>query len=215
MNLLALTDTKLATLHRKVNNEIERRARVAANAHDPAAIIFGNEIAKRALVVAAAGDHSILFIGPPNCGKTMLRAVALELGLGKTFEAWPCPCGERSSRNVTCHCTARQIDRHLRKLPVAEITVEACHPIAQDFLRPGTTLDDMQMQIAGKGDYSSLVLDEVGGNLMKASVRELGLDADTQLRIIFVARTIASLDQSEKIEASHLCEAINYRMLGR
>ena len=89
MNLLTLNDNKLSTLHRQAAAEIARRAKAATNGHDAASIICGNEMAKRALLVAAAGNHSILFVGPPNCGKTMLRAVALELGLGNTFEARP------------------------------------------------------------------------------------------------------------------------------
>ena len=91
MNLIGLTDTKLAAVHRQVSNEIERRARIATSGHDAAAIIFGNEMAKRAVVVAAAGNHSLLLVGPPNCGKTMMRAAALELGLAQTFEAPPLP----------------------------------------------------------------------------------------------------------------------------
>ena len=89
MNLLILTDSKLVALHCQAANEIARRAKAATIGHDAASIICGNECAKRALLVAAAGNHSILFTGPPNCGKTMLRAVALELGLGNTFEARP------------------------------------------------------------------------------------------------------------------------------
>ena len=100
MNLLTLTDSKLATLYRQTINEIVRRTTAATNGYDAASIICGNECAKRAVVVAAAGGHSILFVGPPNCGKTMLRAVALELGLGNTFEARPCPCGYRRSENI-------------------------------------------------------------------------------------------------------------------
>ena len=91
MNLLTLTDSTLAALHRQAANEIARRAKAATNGYDAASIIYGNEMAKRAAVVAAAGNHSILFIGPPNCGKTMMRAVALELGLGNTFEAQTMP----------------------------------------------------------------------------------------------------------------------------
>ena len=93
MNLLTLNDNKLAFFHRQAAAEIARRAKAATNGHDAASIIHGNEMAKRALLVAAAGNHSILFVGPPNCGKTMLRAVALEIGLGNTFETRPCPCG--------------------------------------------------------------------------------------------------------------------------
>ena len=215
MNLPALTDTKLSVLHRQVANEIHRRSQVAANGHDPAAILFGNELAKRALVVAAAGNHSILFVGPANCGKTMLRAVALDLGLVQTFEARPCPCGYRTSPNVACRCTVKQVERHLRKLPVAEITVEMQYPAQREMRTPGTTLMEMRQQIASKGNHDSLDLGEVTANLMRAAVRELNLDPDTQRRVLTVARTIANLDDSNTIEPSHLCEAINYRMLGR
>jgi len=215
MTLLTLTDSKLAFLHRQTANEIDRRAKIATNGHDAANIVYGNEMAKRALVVAAAGDHSILFIGPPNCGKTMLRAVALELGLGTAFEARPCPCGHRSDPRVACCCTADQIERHLLKLPVANVTVDVCPPALLEMKSPGTTLAEMRHQIHAKTVYESLELDEDGRNLLKAAAAELALDADARSRILAVARTIANLDRSERIEARHLCEAINYRAMRR
>ncbi|MDY0170387.1 MAG: hypothetical protein RBS80_27835 [Thermoguttaceae bacterium] len=69
----------------------------------------------------------------------------------------------------------------------------------------------MRKQIEAKADYQSLDLDTIGGNLLKAAVAELGIDAAVRQRVLLVARTIANLDGREQIEPSHLCEAINYR----
>jgi predicted ATPase with chaperone activity len=213
MNLLTLSDTKLAAFHRQTANELARRAKAATNGYDAASIVHGNEMAKRALVVAAAGKHSILFIGPPNCGKTMLRAVALELGLGSTFEISPCPCGYRNDPRRACQCTNRQIERHLRKLPLADISIEMVCPAEREMRSPGTTLPEMRQQIEAKTGHESLELGDDSRNLLKAAIAELALDADVRNRILTVARTIANLDRSERIEARHVCEAINYRML--
>ena len=214
MNLLTLTDSKLAALHRQIANEIARRAKAATNGHDAATIVHGNEMAKRALVVAAAGNHSILFVGPPNCGKTMLRAVALELGLGTTFEARPCPCGYRNDPRRSCQCRYNQIERHLRKLPVADISIEVVNPNEREMRSPGTTFAQMRQGIEAKSEHKLLELDENSRNLLKAAICELALDADVRNRILAVARTIANLDRSERIESRHVCEAINYRGFG-
>ena len=215
MNLLTLTDSKLAALHRQAVNEIARRAKAATNGHDPASIVHENEMAKRALVVAVAGNHSILFVGPPNCGKTMLRAVALKLGLGSSFEVWPCPCGYRNDPRRDCVCSYRQIERHLRKLPEADISIEMVCPPEREMRSAGTGLAEMRQQIEAKTGHESLELGDDSRTLLKAAIAELALDADARNRILAVARTIANLDRSERIEARHVCEAINYRMLRR
>lgn len=215
MNLLKMSNHKLAALREQVANEIGRRTKTTVNGHDPAAIVYGNEIAKRALIVAAAGSHSILFIGPPNCGKTMLRAVALELGLANTHEARPCPCGWRMHRDKPCRCSVKQIERHVAKLPAADITVEMQQPAEQQRRMPGTTLADMKRQIAETTDFDSLELNHAAEMLLNAAVREMGIDKSTRQRIVQVARTIANLDRSEHIEAAHIAEGINYRPLWR
>jgi magnesium chelatase family protein len=58
-------------------------------------------------------------------------------------------------------------------------------------------------------------LDDAGHNLMKGAMAELGLSARAHDKILRVARTIADLEGSERIESGHVSEAINYRMLDR
>jgi len=215
MNLLTLSDHKLAAFHRQVTIEIERRTKAAINGHDAAAIIRGQEMAKRAVVVAAAGGHSIHLVGPPNTSKTMLRAVALELGLAETFESRPCPCGYATDPRRDCKCTARQIERQRARFPTADITIEV-PPVPERELSSklqGTTLAEMRQQIGDMAQHKSVELDEPGRTLLKAAVSDLGLDAATRETVLRVARTIANLDGRENIEPSHVCEAINYRML--
>jgi predicted ATPase with chaperone activity len=216
MNLLILSDEKLAALHRQVQNETARRTKAVTNGYDAASIIYSNEMAKRALLIAAAGNHSILFIGPPNSGKTMLRAVALELGLTATYEARPCPCGYSGDLRRECVCRCKQIERHISKLPVADICIEVVCPRERDMRETSwTTLADMRQQINAKTQYDSLELDDNSRNLLKAAVSEYALNVDVRNRIIAIARTIANLDRSENIEPRHLCEAINYRIVRR
>jgi magnesium chelatase family protein len=55
------------------------------------------------------------------------------------------------------------------------------------------------------------VLDEEGRGLVKAAMQQLGMSARAFHRILKLARTIADLAGDERIETSHLAEAIQYR----
>jgi magnesium chelatase family protein len=56
-------------------------------------------------------------------------------------------------------------------------------------------------------------LDAAGRSLLEAAFEKLGLSAAARDCILKVARTIADLAGSDAIRASHLAEAIHYRML--
>ena len=73
----------------------------------------------------------------------------------------------------------------------------------------------MKAQIARMSSHTDLTLDEHSANLLKCACVELGIDPDARARIIAIARTIANLDNSERIGPSHTCEAINYRAFRR
>ena len=58
-------------------------------------------------------------------------------------------------------------------------------------------------------------VDSDGQKMLEAAFERLGLTARAYDRLLRVARTIADLDRSDTICASHIAEALSYRTLDR
>ena len=54
-------------------------------------------------------------------------------------------------------------------------------------------------------------LDAAGRSLTEAAMQQLGLSARVYHRVLKLARTIADLARSERIQVQHLAEALQYR----
>ena len=213
MDLLKFTDTQLAELRQSILNEANRRTCSAVHGHDPLTVIRGNAAAKRALEIAAAGGHSILFVGPARSGKTMLRAVCLELGVAESFEARMCACGQQAAPRAACRCAPRQIEAAVARFPAADISVQVRRPAVHDRECPGTALADMRHRVARSSHFTDETLDSSATDLLQAAIRELPLDLVAVARILHVARTIANLDHQPHVGIAHVAEAINYRAI--
>jgi magnesium chelatase family protein len=58
-------------------------------------------------------------------------------------------------------------------------------------------------------------LDQSGGDFLGEAVKSLSLSARSYTRILRLARTVADLEEAERIAVRHLAEAVNCRVLDR
>jgi magnesium chelatase family protein len=156
----------------------------------------------------------------------------------------PCPCGYWGDPRRSCTCTGSQIHRyrsrisgplldridiHIEVPPVTvrELSMEreeessvkirervvAARRTQEDRFRERKIYSNSQMNTRMIKKVCSL--DDDAGKLLERAVEKFGLSPRAYHRILKVARTIADLDQRERIEGSCVAEAIQYRALDR
>ena len=157
----------------------------------------------------------------------------------------PCPCGYYGDPTHHCVCTPGQISRYLSKIsgPLldridlhVEVPVVPFKQLSQ--MQPGESstairervIKARQMQEQRyknhKGVYCNAQMsermlhefaepDNASLDMLRTAMERLSLSARAYSRILKVARTIADLEGSERIQSYHIAEAIGYRSLDR
>lgn len=157
----------------------------------------------------------------------------------------PCPCGYYGDPTHHCVCTPGQIQRYMNKIsgplldridihceiqavPFAELSkmqpgdpsvtirerVIAARKIQEERFREykgihcNAQMTERMLHQFAEPDDSSL-------DMLRMAMERLKLSARAYSRILKVARTIADLAGSEKVESMHIAEAIGYRNLDR
>ena len=157
----------------------------------------------------------------------------------------PCPCGYYGDPSHRFVCTPGQISRYLSKisgplLDRIDIQVEVQNvPFAQlSTMKPGEPSEKIrerviqarQIQEARFKDFKGIHCnaqmtermlhqfaepDVASMEMLRMAMERLKLSARAYSRILKVARTIADLAGSDKVESGHIAEAIGYRNLDR
>lgn len=152
----------------------------------------------------------------------------------------PCFCGMSTDPEKVCTCTPSQIVRYSQKIsgPIMDridlhievprlsfdklqenINEESSEKI-RERVEAARKLQEkrfMDLPIVSNSEMSSdqikkfCQMDEECKDLLKSAVIALRLSARGYHRIIKIARTIADLAGSEKIETNHIAEAVQYR----
>jgi len=157
----------------------------------------------------------------------------------------PCPCGYYNHPEKNCVCSQGMVQKYLNKisgplLDRIDIQIEII-PVPFEKISESASAEKSEVirnrvmrareiqserfkaeekihcnaQMTSNHMRKYATPDEKGLELLKMAMNRFNLSARAYDRILKVSRTIADLDESEKIEPKHLAEAINYRNLDR
>jgi len=157
----------------------------------------------------------------------------------------PCPCGYYGDPTHHCVCTPGQIQHYMNKIsgPLLDRIDIHCEiqavPFAQlSKMEQGEPSEKIRERVIKarkiqevryknyKGIHCNAMMtekmlheyaepDAASLDMLRMAMERLKLSARAYSRILKVARTIADLEGSEKVQAQHIAEAIGYRNLDR
>jgi magnesium chelatase family protein len=153
----------------------------------------------------------------------------------------PCPCGHLGDGTDRCHCTLDQITRYRSRIsgPLLDridmhvevprqplqINQEAPNREEPSKAIRNRVIEAREIQLERQGCTNQALHglqteevakpDKTGNALLHKAIEKLGLSMRAYHRILKVARTIADLEASPKVETPHISEAIGYRRLDR
>jgi magnesium chelatase family protein len=156
----------------------------------------------------------------------------------------PCPCGYYSDQKRVCRCTPQQIRQYQARisgplLDRIDIHIEVPSVRYKDLT--GRSSGESSGAIKERIERARFIqkrrlegqdtqfnarmsdklikvfcdIDEDSQKLIEMAIEKLGLSARAYTKILKVARTIADLEEKDKILSSHVAEAIQYRNLDR
>lgn len=157
----------------------------------------------------------------------------------------PCPCGYYGDPTHHCVCTPGQIQRYMNKIsgPLLdrmdlhiEVPVVPFNQLSQ--MKEGEPSEVIRGRVIAarkrqeerykdfKGIYCNAQMtermihqfaepDEQSLNMLRMAMEKLHLSARAYNRILKVARTIADIEGTDRVQGQHIAEAIGYRNLDR
>jgi len=151
-----------------------------------------------------------------------------------------CPCGYLGHHSGKCRCTPDQVARYRSRisgplLDRIDLQIEVPALPQEDLTRqaPGDASPAVRERVTAARERAlarqkkpntmlatreidkHCLPDDKGETLLKQAISRMGLSARAYHRVLKVARTIADLAAVEKISATHIAEAIQYRRFER